>query len=312
MIGPGQAQRDLQLMAGAHQPALAEGRVGAFICLEVDTVERDVQMDMVGVDVQRRQPLMVGHAESGTQGGLDMAKLVVAGPLALGEGHHQMQGLVERAGVAGLGVADLQQGQADIVGAAIGHMRPRHLLATMGVVGDVERHPHRPAFHNAGMRAIGAAPHRGVQIGQAQETLVGGAGIPFRRHAADIGAPADIHPERAGHLGAGFHVAVHDPLSFPVAAGQAASRCFPGPRERWGERGARTGAPGRVARRRSSWALPKRTALPGGEAVLAGESGGTPAFPARPERFRKFSRKNSEQYDAHGKEHPPVRAKIYR
>lgn len=87
-MGAGDAQRHLQFVACRHQLALAEGRIGAFEGLGVDAVEGDMQVGMVGVDVRRRQPLVVGHAQSGAQGILALVQLPITGPFAGREGHH--------------------------------------------------------------------------------------------------------------------------------------------------------------------------------------------------------------------------------
>jgi hypothetical protein len=78
-----------------------------------------------------------------------------------------------------------------------------------------------------------------------------------------------------------------DRRSVQSAGGSTLGR-FPEADDRAGKRGARAGAPGRVARQRSDAPRP-RAALPGGEAALAGERGPGPFSPPR----RRGSRRGS-------------------
>jgi len=63
------------------------------------------------------------------------------------------------------------------------------------------------AFHGAGLCAFGAAAYRIIKIGQAEKTLVIGAGKPFRRDAANTLAArhvnAESHSKQAAHSGSG-------------------------------------------------------------------------------------------------------------
>src|SRR6266852_4287388 len=65
------------------------------------------------------------------------------------------------------------------------------------------------AFHGAGLCAFGAAAYRIIKIGQAEITLVIGAGKPFRRYAANTLAARHVHAKATGNrplvLGQGHH-----------------------------------------------------------------------------------------------------------
>src|SRR5712691_7119773 len=56
-----------------------------------------------------------------------------------------------------------------------------------------------PAFDGAGLRMLGAAAYRIIKIGQAEITLVIGAGKPFRRYAANTLAARHVHAKAAGN-----------------------------------------------------------------------------------------------------------------
>jgi len=61
-----------------------------------------------------------------------------------------------------------------------------------------------PAIHHAGTRVCGATLERGMEVVEAEEALIGGAGKPFRRDAADLLTTAGVNLE-----GRGFDSNIH-------------------------------------------------------------------------------------------------------
>src|SRR5258708_32687564 len=78
----------------------------------------------------------------------------------------------------------------------------------LGIVSD-SLYLYGAAFHGADLCAFGAAANRIIKIGQAEITLVIGAGKPFRRDTANTLAARHVHTEFAGNrlliLGQGHH-----------------------------------------------------------------------------------------------------------
>src|SRR5712664_328301 len=78
----------------------------------------------------------------------------------------------------------------------------------LGIVAD-SLYLYAATFHGADLCAFGAAANRIIKIGQAEITLVIGAGKPFRRDTANTLAARHVHTESAGNrlliLGQGHH-----------------------------------------------------------------------------------------------------------
>ena len=86
-------------------------------------------------------------------------------------------------------------------------------------------HLYGAAFHGAGLRTVGAAAYRIIKIGQAEITLVIGAGKPFRRDAANTLAARHVNAKATRNrplvLGQGHHG--HG--SFSLCSWVKAQRC---------------------------------------------------------------------------------------
>src|SRR5258708_3276277 len=86
-------------------------------------------------------------------------------------------------------------------------------------------YPYSATFHGAGLRTVGAAAYRIIKIGQAEITLVIGAGKPFRRYAANTLAARHVNAKATGNrplvLGQGHHG--HG--SFSLCSWVKAQRC---------------------------------------------------------------------------------------
>src|SRR5260221_4977866 len=111
--------------------------------------------------------------------------------------------------------------------------------------------PHVAALHGAGLRAIRPAPHRGVKLAEAEESLVSRPREPLRRYARITTATRHVHLEGTANaslpLACNHGLDAHDLISFSSITRRSARACFPGPRERW-ERGGRGPARGAVLR----------------------------------------------------------------
>ena len=81
------------------------------------------------------------------------------------------------------------------------------------------------AFHGADLRTVGAAAHRVMEIGQAEITLVIGAGKPFRRDAADALAARHVNAKAAGNRSLVLGQGHHGHGSFSLCGWVKAQRC---------------------------------------------------------------------------------------
>src|SRR5258707_37634 len=94
----------------------------------------------------------------------------------------------------------------------------------LGIISD-SLYLYGAAFHGAGLRAFGAAANRIIKAGQAEITLVIGAGKPFRRYAANTLAARHVDAKGTGNrplvLGQGHQC--HG--SFSLCSWVKAQRC---------------------------------------------------------------------------------------
>src|SRR5882757_4819092 len=94
----------------------------------------------------------------------------------------------------------------------------------LGIVSD-SLHLYGAAFHGADLRGFSAAAYRIIKIGQAEITLVIGAGKPFRRYAANTLAARHVYAKATGNrplvLGQGHH----GHRSFSLCGWVKAQRC---------------------------------------------------------------------------------------
>ncbi|GLR55194.1 hypothetical protein GCM10007923_64160 [Shinella yambaruensis] len=85
MVRSLKAVLDLQALTGFHQPPLVEIRLDVLKTRWVDFVDGDVHMQVIGIDVDRRNSLMIGVTDRRAQLVLDLVKHVEGGRLAGGK-----------------------------------------------------------------------------------------------------------------------------------------------------------------------------------------------------------------------------------
>src|SRR6266480_3619844 len=167
------------------------------------------------------------------------------------------------------------------------------------------------AFHGADLCAFGAAAYRIIKIGQAEITLVIGAGKPFRRYAANTLAARHVNAKAARNRPLVLGLGHHGHGSFSLCSWVKAQRCAATlPVGETG--GARRGRPGRRGITRPAQApdegpgrgtlgRPSRTSV---SDPLRRAGGSAPSKPFRQERQRRPG-KGSDQ-DAQAAE-PDIR-----
>jgi len=135
------------------------------------------------VDADSSQSLVIEEVRRGRH-------LVVQGPPGTGKSQ-TIANLVATAVASGKTVLFVAEKMAalDVV---------KRRLETIGLDADF------PAIHHAGTRVCGATLERGMEVVEAEEALIGGAGKPFRRDAADLLTTAGVNLE-----GRGFDSNIH-------------------------------------------------------------------------------------------------------
>ena len=142
VIRPDQTMFDFQLGTARLQPVVIVKRLDIPKCRRMNLVDRDVQMPVLGVLMDRRDALMFAEADRRADRVLDVFHLATRRFLAVGETDDEVIVLVGAGPrVPGLGRHDLLDRPAGILRRAVGHPRPRDFLAVMAGVQHVGVQP---------------------------------------------------------------------------------------------------------------------------------------------------------------------------
>jgi len=102
----------LQRFTRRHELPLIEIRFDQAKALRVDFVDGDMNVEMIGIAMNRGKTLMNAKADRGAERLFDVGELLLTWPFASGKTHNQMIGPVTlRAGIHGLGRHDLLDGE---------------------------------------------------------------------------------------------------------------------------------------------------------------------------------------------------------
>ncbi len=122
MVGTDQLMLDFKTFAGLHEPVLVIERFVIAKRSRMDLVDRDMNVQVFGVQMDRRYALVLSHTDRGDEGIFDVTQLFRRGTLPGRKRHdHVIVFILLAPRVLGLSQQNLERGVRRIVGRAVGN-----------------------------------------------------------------------------------------------------------------------------------------------------------------------------------------------